>query len=211
MTNEPLDPDVGEAHETDPAGQPAGSALAGDAGAVAEAFEGQVLDADGAKDAGDAPDYETTIAELTNDLQRKHAEFVNFRKRTLRDIEEAKLKAKGSVLASMLDVLDDVDRARQHGDLEAGPLRAFSDKLVNTLTNQGLTAFGEVGDRFDPELHEAVQHSGDGEVPVLTAVLRRGYRAGDRVLRTAMVVVEDRPAGAGQDGQAGDGNSQSAG
>lgn len=186
---EPQNPETGEARVTD---QEEGQALDGQV--VGEQTpDGQVPDAEGA--AGEA-DSDAKIAELTNDLQRKHAEFLNFRKRTLRDIDEAKIKAKGAVLASMLDILDDLDRARAHGDLEEGPLRAFSDKLTNTLTGQGLTAFGEVGDGFDPELHEAVQHSGDGDVPVLTAVLRRGYRADDRVLRTAMVVVEDQPAGA---------------
>lgn len=186
---EPQNPETGEARVTD---QEEGQALDGQV-VDEQSLDGQVLDAEGA---GGESGSEAKIAELTNDLQRKHAEFLNFRKRTLRDIDEAKVKAKGAVLASMLDVLDDLDRARAHGDLEEGPLRAFSDKLTNTLTGQGLTAFGEVGDGFDPELHEAVQHSGDGDVPVLTAVLRRGYRADDRVLRTAMVVVEDQPAGA---------------
>lgn len=194
MTNEPLDSETGEARESDPAGQPAGSGPAGDAGTAGQQADEQVLDAEAAEVADPAAEAETKIAELTNDLQRKHAEFVNFRKRTLRDIEDAKVKAKGTVLTAMLDVLDDVDRARAHGDLEEGPLRAFADKLESVLANQGLSAFGEVGDGFDADLHEAVQHSGDGDVPVVSAVLRRGYRADDRVLRTAMVVVEDRPA-----------------
>ncbi|WP_024795740.1 nucleotide exchange factor GrpE [Tomitella biformata] len=215
MTNEPQNPkagerpDLGEARETDPAGQPAGDGPAADApvgddqGFDGQVLDGQVLDAaDAAEATGGESDHDAKIAELTNDLQRKHAEFLNFRKRTQRDIEDAKVKAKGAVLASMLDVLDDVDRARAHGDLEEGPLRAFSDKLLGALTGQGLTAFGEVGDGFDPELHEAVQHSGDGDVPVLAVVLRRGYRADDRVLRTAMVVVEDRPAGDSPEGDA---------
>lgn len=188
MTNEQLDPEMGEARETDPAGQPAGSGPAADAEIDGQLVEEEVEVVDPAAEA------EAKIAELTNDLQRKHAEFMNFRKRTLRDIDDAKIKAKGAVLTSMLDVLDDVDRARAHGDLEEGPLRAFADKLEAALAGQGLTAFGEVGDVFDAELHEAVQHSGDGGVPVLAAVLRRGYRADDKVLRTAMVVVEDQPA-----------------
>ena len=224
MTNEPRGPEKGEARETDPAGQPAGSGPAGDAGAQGQGIDGQAPGgqaadgqiAEGQEAAGqgtDAPvdpvaEAEAKVAELTNDLQRKHAEFVNFRKRTLRDIEDAKAKAKSSVLATMLDVLDDVDRAREHGDLEAGPLRAFTDKVANALSSQGLTAFGEVGDGFDPELHEAVQHSGDGDVPVVAAVLRRGYRVGDRVLRTAMVVVEDRPAGDTSQVQSGEESTQ---
>ena len=217
MTDESLNPDTGETRETDPAGQPAGSVPAGDAemkGPVMSGYDedGQPMDDSAAADtANGVSELDTRVAELTNDLQRKHAEFLNFRKRTLRDIEDAKAKAKGSVLVSMLDVMDDIDRAREHGDLKEGPLRAFSDKLINALSGQGLTAFGEVGDEFNPEVHEAVQHSGDGGVPVIAAVLRRGYRADDRVLRTAMVIVEDRPAEQGHQAQSGEPSDQSAG
>lgn len=154
--------------------------------------------ADGAAEAPQDPaaaalaEAETRIAELTDDLQRKQAEFVNFRNRAERDKQAASAAAKASVLTALLDVLDDLDRARAHGDLETGPLKSFADKLGDVLTGQGLAAFGAEGDVFDPELHEAVQHAGGDGVPVVATVLRTGYRHGDRVLRHAMVVVEDR-------------------
>ena len=88
-------------------------------------------------------------------------------------------------------MLDDFDRARSHGDLESGPLKSVADKLTTALEGLGLAAFGEEGDEFDPSLHEAVQHEGDGTKPVVGTVMRRGYRLGDHILRHALVGVVD--------------------
>ena len=92
--------------------------------------------------------------------------------------------------AKFLGILDDLDRAREHGDLENEPLRAIAAKLGAILSGLGVAAFGEEGERFDPTLHEAVQHEGTGGDPVVDRVLRRGYTFGDhKVLRTATVSV----------------------
>ena len=131
------------------------------------------------------------IAELTADLQRIHAEFANYRKRSLREQQATIERAKGDVVSQLLGVLDDLDRARSHGDLESGPLKSVADKLTNALANLGVEAFGAEGDEFDPVLHEAVQHEGDGSKPVIGHVMRRGYRLGGRVLRHALVGVVD--------------------
>lgn len=130
-------------------------------------------------------------AELIADLQRVQADFANYRKRSLRDQQNAVDRAKAAVVAQLVPVLDDLDRARTHGDLDSGPLKAVSDKLASTLEGLGLAAFGDEGDAFDPEIHEAVQHEGDGLNPVLGTVMRRGYRLGEQVLRHAMVAVVD--------------------
>ena len=130
-------------------------------------------------------------AELIADLQRVQADFANYRKRSLRDQQFAVDRAKASVVAQLLPVFDDLDRARAHGDLESGPLKAVAGKLAATLESLGLAAFGDEGDAFDPEIHEAVQHEGDGSNPVLGTVMRKGYRLGDQVLRHAMVAVVD--------------------
>ena len=92
----------------------------------------------------------------------------------------------------LLTVLDDLERADSHGDL-TGAFKAVADKLVGSLNNAGLVAFGAEGDEFDPSVHEAVQHTTSSEVsgPTVTTVMRRGYRFGDRVLRPAMVAVTD--------------------
>lgn len=136
-------------------------------------------------------DADAKVAELTADLQRAHADFANYRKRVERDRQAVIDSAKASVVTQLLGVLDDLDRAREHGDLESGPLRSVSDKLTATLEGLGLATFGAEGDDFDPSLHEAVQHDGQDGHPVLAAVLRKGYKLGDRVLRPAMVVVTD--------------------
>ncbi|BBY44581.1 nucleotide exchange factor GrpE [Mycolicibacterium celeriflavum] len=130
-------------------------------------------------------------SELLADLQRVQADFTNYRKRALRDQQLAADRAKASVITQLLPILDDLERARSHGDLESGPLKAVADKLVSALEGQGLSAFGAEGDEFDPELHEAVQHEGDGTHPVLGTVMRRGYKVGEQVVRHAMVGVVD--------------------
>jgi molecular chaperone GrpE len=102
------------------------------------------------------------------------------------------VSAKASLVGELLSVLDDVERAGVHGDL-TGAFKAVADKLVTTLQRAGLAPFGQDGEPFDPSVHEAVQHDTSPDVagPTVTAVLRRGYRLGDRVLRAALVAVTD--------------------
>jgi molecular chaperone GrpE len=143
------------------------------------------------------------VVELTADLQRVQADFANYRKRALRDQEATAERAKAAVVSQLLGVLDDLDRARSHGDLESGPLKLVADKLLSALTGLGLAAFGTEGDDFDPVLHEAVQHEGDGaqdSKPVIGNVMRQGYKLGDQVLRHALVAVVDTVADDAADG-----------
>ena len=131
------------------------------------------------------------VAELTADLQRVQADFANYRKRALRDQEAVSERAKAVVVSQLLPVLDDLDRARSHGDLEGGPLKSVADKLATALTGVGLVEFGSEGEEFDPSLHEAVQHEGEGGHPVIGHVMRKGYKLGEFVLRPALVGVVD--------------------
>jgi molecular chaperone GrpE len=135
---------------------------------------------------------EAELAERTADLQRLQAEFANYRKRVDRDRVVVGELAAGRVIADLLPVLDDIDRARAHGDL-TGAFKAVADQLDTVLAKHGLVAFGEVGDRFDPARHEAVMHeeSTAVQVPTTTTVMRRGYEYRDRLLRPAMVGVTD--------------------
>ncbi|MFD4369758.1 nucleotide exchange factor GrpE [Rhodococcus sp. NPDC058521] len=185
-----IDPDTGEVREVAGEAQPlSGSEVAGDVqdGAAPEVEE----------PAAEAAAPETgELAERTADLQRLQAEYANYRRRVQRDKQSDIAGAKASVVSELLGVLDDLDRARAHGDLDSGPLKGVADKLTGTLTSLGLSEFGAEGDPFDPELHEAVQHEGEGNDPVLGTVMRKGYRFGDRVLRHAMVAVTDRAEGA---------------
>ena len=145
-------------------------------------------DADGD---GEVSDVEAQLAERTEDLQRVSAEYANYRRRTERDRQGIIDTAKASVLTQLLPILDDLELARQHGDLNEGPLKAFADKFTDTVTGLKLTPFGEEGETFDPEIHEAVQDLSSGEEKTLGTVLRRGYRVGDRVVRNAMVIIAD--------------------
>ena len=145
--------------------------------------------APGPSDAPDVPEDEA--AELKSTLQRVKAEYDNYRKRSVRQEQAAADRAKVAVLSQLLGVLDDLERARSHGDLESGPLRGVADKLTTALSGLGLTAFGAEGDDFDPSLHEAVQHEGDGSKPVIGTVLRQGYKLFDHLLRHALVGVVD--------------------
>ena len=140
---------------------------------------------------GETPEEADKAAELLGDLQRVQADFANYRKRALRDQELIGERTKAVVIGQLLPVLDDLDRARSHGDLETSPLKSVADKLVAVLTGLGLVAFGAEGEEFDPSLHEAVQHEGDGSSPVIGHVMRQGYRIGDQVLRHALVGVVD--------------------
>jgi len=137
-----------------------------------------------------APESDTE-ADLKATLQRVKAEYDNYRKRSVRQEQLAAERAKAAVVVQLLGVLDDLDRARSHGDLESGPLKSVADKLTTSVEGLGLAAFGEEGDEFDPSLHEAVQHEGDGTKPVVGTVMRRGYRLGDQILRHALVGVVD--------------------
>ncbi len=140
------------------------------------------------------------LDERTKDLQRVTAEYANYRRRVERDRTVAAEKATGSVLAALLPILDDLDRAREHGDL-VGPFGTVAEQLTQALTKFGLSSFGEKGDPFDPTRHEAVAHLTSPEVgePTCIDVLRRGYLIGERLLRPALVAVADpAPAAAVQ-------------
>lgn len=156
-------------------------------------LEGEIDDDDATADEGQGGDatsgLQAQLDERTADLQRVSAEFANYRRRIERDRQAMLDGAKATVLVELLPLVDDLDRAREHGDLEEGPLKVFSDKLRALLTSQKVEVFGEEGDPFDPSVHEAVQDESEGSEPVLGTVLRKGYRLGDRTLRTAMVVV----------------------
>ncbi|GAB7049420.1 nucleotide exchange factor GrpE [Catenuloplanes indicus] len=134
----------------------------------------------------------TEVEDRTRDLQRVTAEYANYRKRVERDRAAASEQATGSVLSALLPVLDDLDRAREHGDL-VGPFASVAEQLQAALGKFGLVAFGEKGDPFDPNRHEAVAHLTSAEVTETTCidVMRRGYSLGDRLLRPAMVAVAD--------------------
>ncbi len=135
---------------------------------------------------------QTALAERTLDLQRLQAEFLNYKRRVDRDRELVKQNAVFAVLSGLLPVLDDIDRAREHGELEGG-FKAVADSLERIVGALGLTKFGAKGDEFDPNLHEALMHGHSPDVTTTTVdvVAHAGYRIADRVVRAAKVTVLD--------------------
>ena len=138
-------------------------------------------------------DLETQLAERTTDLQRLQAEFLNYKRRVDRDRELIRENATYAALAPITEVLDTIDRAREHGPLDGG-FKAVAEQLERVVAGLGLTKFGEPGDPFDPTIHEALSHIGeDPEVSVTTCkvIAKSGYKIGNRVLRPAQVLVVD--------------------
>jgi molecular chaperone GrpE len=175
-----------------PAGQPASF---GDA--AAEMANETEVEAAEAEVEGEPEDELTRtrreLADRTVDLQRLQAEYLNYKRRVDRDRELVRENATYAVLAPIVEVLDTVDRAREHGDLDPG-FQAVADQLERTVAKQGMIRFGAAGDPFDPSLHEALSHIGeDAEVSVTTCkvIAKAGYRIGDRVVRAAQVLVVD--------------------
>ena len=139
-------------------------------------------------------------AELTADLQRVSAEYANYRKRVDRDRVAVVDMATAGLLSGLLPLLDDIDRAREHGDL-VGAFKGVADQLEALTGKLGLERFGAVGDPFDPAVHEALMAAeADPAQTVATcaAVLQPGYRlsSGGRVLRPARVSVAEPGASA---------------
>ena len=136
------------------------------------------------------------VATLTADLQRLQAEYANYRKRVERDRAVAHESAVGAVLTELLALLDDVDRAEQHGELTGG-FKAVADQLNSITSRIGLEKYGTEGEAFDPQIHEALMHDESADVAVATAtkILQPGYKYKERILRPARVAVTD-PAGA---------------
>ena len=141
-------------------------------------------------------DLSRQLAERTEDLQRVTAEYANYRRRVDRDRTLVVDQAAERFATQLFPIVDDIERARDHGDL-TGAFKVVADRVLGLLDGLGVEAFGVAGDPFDPALHEAVLHDTSDEVsvPTATTVLRPGFRRGERVLRTAMVSVSE-PSGA---------------
>jgi len=186
-----IDPATGQvrAHPApDDVAPPHGDPLAG---ATGTATGGGPASADTTAGADALAAAEAVAAERLDDLQRLQAEYVNYRRRVDRDrAVSAELAVLGMVEA-LLPVLDDVELARQHGELEGGPFASIAEKLEATLARFGWERFGAAGEPFDPAVHEALMHAESAEVtePTVTQVLQPGHRVGERIVRAARVAV----------------------
>ena len=132
------------------------------------------------------------VSALTADLQRLQAEYANYKKRVERDRSLAHELAISSVLIELLPVLDDIERAQSHGELTGG-FKAVADQVASATERIGLIKYGQEGDAFDPQIHEALLHDTSADVTTSTAtkILQPGYKFKERILRPARVGVTD--------------------
>ncbi|AIR99576.1 nucleotide exchange factor GrpE [Streptomyces glaucescens] len=162
---------------------------------------------EGAAPAGDANEtaglvaqldqVRTALSERTADLQRLQAEYQNYRRRVERDRVAVKEIAIANLLTELLPVLDDIGRAREHGELVGG-FKSVAESLETVAAKMGLQQFGKEGEPFDPTIHEALMHSYAPDVTETTcvAILQPGYRIGERTIRPARVAVAEPQPGA---------------
>lgn len=191
---EGLADDVAVEPEVDEVEQPVSTPEEEAEGAAArDAVADEAAEAESAEEA-ETPEQalQRELDERTDDLKRLNAEYTNYRRRSDRERQSVSESAKASVLSALLPILDDLELAKQHGDLEEGSaLEKFGAKFRETLKSQNLVTFGEPGEAFDPEIHEAVQDLSSGGEQVVGTVLRKGYKVGDRLVRNAMVIISD--------------------
>lgn len=178
-----IDPDTFEVREQPPAAP--GPAAPVGADVFDEIVEGILVEEE-------LVEVDAAVAELTADLQRVHAEYANYRKRVDRDREANRDLAVGGTLGELLPVLDDIGRAREHGDLD-GAFKSVAEALEATVARLGLERFGTQGDAFDPTVHEAISHTHSPEVtgPTAVSVFQPGYRYKSKILRPAIVAVAE--------------------
>ncbi|WP_097900286.1 nucleotide exchange factor GrpE [Streptomyces sp. b94] len=139
----------------------------------------------------------SALGERTADLQRLQAEYQNYRRRVERDRATVKEVAVANLLSELLPVLDDVGRAREHGELVGG-FKSVAESMETVVAKLGLQQFGKEGEPFDPTIHEALMHSYAPDVTETTcvAILQPGYRIGERTIRPARVAVAEPQPGA---------------
>ena len=134
---------------------------------------------------------EDQVARRGADLYNLEQEYKNYVRRSKTEGAVRREEGVASVVEALLPVLDDVELARQHGDL-TGPFGAIAEKFESTLASAfGVERYGKVGDAFDPLLHEALMHStsAEAEAETIETLIQPGYRIGEKVLRPARVAV----------------------
>jgi len=168
------------------------SGASGDDALTVDDILGTAQNADAAAEDAEDAAIADLESQLLNDLKRLQAEYANYRRRTEEQRTVEIERAKGTAIKSLLPVLDDLDRAEKHGDLEQGsPFAAIAEKLRGITTHMGVTSYGTAGEAFDPQQHEAivqVPSPGVTEATILE-VVEVGYRLGSVELRPAKVVV----------------------
>ena len=178
-------PDDAEPQAASPSSSGEGAAPAGDASAQIAGLTAQL------------DQVRKALEERTADLQRLQAEFQNYRRRVERDRIAVKEIAVANLLTELMPTLDNINRAREHGELVGG-FKSVAESLETAAAKMGLQQFGKEGEPFDPTIHEALMHSYAPDVTETTcvAILQPGYRIGERTIRPARVAVAEPQPGA---------------
>ncbi|MGB4135154.1 MAG: nucleotide exchange factor GrpE [Microbacterium sp.] len=158
---------------------------------VDDILNAEQIDEAASEDGSDAGIVDAEHALLT-DLKRLQAEYANYRRRTEEQRHVEIQRAKGEAAKGLLPVLDDLGRAEQHGDLAEGSAFAvIAEKIRTVVERLGVVAYGEAGEEFDPQQHEAIfqQPTPGATSSTILEVVEVGYRLGDVELRPAKVVV----------------------
>ncbi|MDV7218291.1 nucleotide exchange factor GrpE [Streptomyces prunicolor] len=186
-------PDDAEPQAASPSSSGEGAAPAGDASAQIAGLTAQL------------DQVRKALDERTADLQRLQAEFQNYRRRVERDRIAVKEVAVANLLTELMPTLDNINRAREHGELVGG-FKSVAESLETAAAKMGLQQFGKEGEPFDPTIHEALMHSYAPDVTETTcvAILQPGYRIGERTIRPARVAVAEPQPGATGTGKAED-------
>ncbi|GAT71753.1 molecular chaperone GrpE [Microbacterium sp. HM58-2] len=186
-------PEGSDAQASGPAPQNPDSAEARAAeGSDDELTVDDILNADQTADAAAGDPIEDAENALLVDLKRLTAEYANYRRRTEEQRERDVERAKGEAAKGLIPVLDDLARAEQHGDLvEGSPFAVIAEKVRAVVERLGVVSYGEQGEEFDPQRHEAIfqQPTPGAEKTTVLEVVEVGYRLGDIELRPAKVVV----------------------
>lgn len=194
-------PEVPADAAPDDAAEPKAAASSKEEAAAPAGDSAAARDAQSAQDSGTAllaqlDQARTALGERTADLQRLQAEYQNYRRRVERDRIAVKEIAVASLLTELLPTLDDIGRAREHGELVGG-FKSVAESLETAAAKMGLQQFGKEGEPFDPTIHEALMHSYAPDVTEDTcvAILQPGYRIGERTIRPARVAVAEPQPG----------------
>ncbi|MGO4535782.1 nucleotide exchange factor GrpE [Leifsonia sp. 2MCAF36] len=163
-----------------------------DVGPADEKEEGDILSDDDLDILSGQTTAEELAAERLADLQRVTAEYANYRKRTEANREIERERAVGDAVKGLIPVLDDLERAEKHGDLgEGSAFSTIAAKLRTAVERLGLVPYGEKGEPFDPQIHEAIfqQPTPGVTADTVAEVVETGYRLGSTTVRVAKVVV----------------------
>ncbi|UJA19949.1 nucleotide exchange factor GrpE [Thermoleophilia bacterium SCSIO 60948] len=147
-------------------------------------------------------DLEAELAEAEDRFKRARADLENLRKRTEREIARRVGEARDAIVRDWLEVIDSVERALRVAEPESPETEGYRrliEQMQTVLDRHGIHRFGEIGERFDPERHEAVgvRETSEGRDRSVVEVARSGYAAGSQVLRPAQVIVVRQPPTSG--------------